>query len=394
MKKPGLLTKVIIAIAAGIICTMFFPLWASRIFVTFNSLFSNFLGMFIPLLIIGLVSPAIAELGKGAGKLLLLTVALAYFSTVLSGLTSYFICRWTFPSFLDESIASFAGLHNVEDVEPYFTIEMPAFINVTTALVLSFILGLGCAFTDATSMKKGLNEFKSIITLTIDKAIVPCLPLFIFGIFVKLGAEGAVGPVIGIFAKVIIVILCMHIGVLLAQFLIAGAISGKNPFKSLATMLPAYATALGTQSSAATIPVTLSCVKKLGVQDQIAEFTVPLCANIHMPCSILKITACACAVALTINMPLDFNTFFGFILMLAITMVAAPGVPGGAVMASLGVLASNLGFDASMQGFVIAIYIVLDGFGTAGNVTGDGALSLIVDKINRRQGGNSQSESD
>ena len=383
MKKLGLLPKVIIAIALGIICQMFFPLWTTRIFVTFNCIFSNFLGMFIPLLIIGLVSPAIAELGKGAGRLLLITVALAYFSTVLSGLTSYFVCRWSFPSLLNASIGAFASMENKVEVLPYFTIEMPAFINVTTALILSFILGLGCAATDGKALKKGLDEFRDIITLTINKAIVPCLPLYIFGIFVKMGEEGSVGPVIGLFTRVIVVILCLHVGVLICQFIIAGAISGKPAFKSLVTMFPAYATALGTQSSAATIPVTLSCVKNLGVSEQVAGFTVPLCANIHMPCSILKITACACAVSLSMGMPIDFMTYLGFILSLSITMVAAPGVPGGAVMASLGVLAGSLGFDADMQGFVIAIYILLDSFGTAGNVTGDGALSLIVDKIYR-----------
>lgn len=383
MKKIGLLPRVLIAIVLGIVFSFFFPVWATRVFVTFNGIFNNFLGMFIPLLIIALVAPSIAELGKGAGVLLLITSGIAYFSTVLSGFTSYFCCKFTYPYLLSGNSA-LNGLDLDGGIAPYFTIEMPSFINVTTALVVSFILGLGCAAIKGGSLKSLLDDFRDVVSLVIAKAVVPCLPLFIFGIFLKMGVEGKVFPVMGMFSKIILVILCLHVGVLLCQFLIAGAICGKKPFKSLFTMLPAYATALGTQSSAATIPVTLGCVKKLEVRDQIAEFTVPLCANIHMPCSILKITACAFAVSFCLGMPTDLGTYAAFILMLAITIVAAPGVPGGAVMASLGVLSSCLGFGAEAQGFVIVIYVVLDCFGTAGNVTGDGALSMIINKISKR----------
>ena len=381
MRKFGLLPKILIAIVLGIVCSLFFPMWAARIFETFNSIFSNFLGMFIPLLIIGLVAPAIADLGRGAGKLLLYTVLLAYLSTILAGFVSYFTCRWTFPSLLGGSIGVFDGFDTSNAVTPYFTVQMPAFINVVTALVFAFILGLGSAALPNQPLKGFLDDFRSIINITIKKFIIPCLPVFIYGIFLKMGVEGQVASVVGVFIKIIIVILVLHVGVLICQFLIAGAISGKNPFKALVTMLPAYATALGTQSSAATIPVTLDCTKKLGVRPEVAGFTIPLCATVHMPCSILKITACSFAVSFTMGTAIDLGTYAGFILMLAITMVAAPGVPGGAVMAALGVISSMLGFDANMQGLIIAIYIALDCFGTAGNVTGDGALSLIIDKI-------------
>ena len=221
--------------------------------------------------------------------------------------------------------------------------------------------------------------------LVISKMIIPLLPLYIFGIFLQMGAEGHVGAVLGMFIKIILIIFLMHVTVLLLQFLIAGAVSGKNPFKSLVTMLPAYVTALGTQSSAATIPVTLAQAKKLGVRDNIANFTVPLCATIHMSCSILKIVACAYAVSLSVGLPLGFQTYAGFILMLGITMIAAPGVPGGAIMAALGLLASMLGIDGNLQGLILALYIAMDSFGTAGNVTGDGAISLIIDKIAKRK---------
>ena len=382
-KKAGLLPLILLAILLGIVCSIFLPEWMVRIFVTFNSIFSNFLGMFIPLLIIGLVAPSIADLGKGAGRLLLITVAIAYVSTISAGFVSYFACRWTFPSLIGNDMGALDAFDSSENIAPYFTIEMPAFINVTTALVLSFVLGLGCSFIKGTALKSFLDDFRSIVMLTISNVIIPCLPIFIFGIFLKMGAEGQVVTVLGMFMKIILVILVLHVGVLLVQFLIAGGIARKNPFKSLVTMLPAYATALGTQSSAATIPVTMNCAKKLIDREEIAEFTVPLCATIHMPCSILKIVACSFAVAFSMGMSVDFGLYAGFIMMLAVTMIAAPGVPGGAIMAALALISSMLGFDANMQGVVIAIYIALDSFGTAGNVTGDGAVAMIVDRIRK-----------
>lgn len=385
MRKNGLLINVLIAIVSGIICSLFFPDWACRIFVTFNSIFSNFLGLFIPVLIIGLIAPAIADLGNGAGRLLGLTVLIAYVSTILSGLISYFTCRWSFPTLLQDSVGTLSGIGSAVDLKPYFTIEMPAFINVTSALVLAMILGLGCNVISGKALKGVLDDFRQIVMFIITKAIIPCLPVFIFGIFLKIGCEGQVWAVLGMFIKIIAVIIALHIGVLFLQYLTAGGICKKNPLKSLVKMLPAYATALGTMSSAATIPVTLSCAKKLGVNPDVADFTVPLCATIHMPCSILKIVACTYAISFCSSLPLDFGLFIGFILMLAITMVAAPGVPGGAVMAALAVVSSMLGFDAEMQGLLIAIYIALDGFGTAGNVTGDGAITMIMDKIHKRQ---------
>ena len=383
MKKLhlGLLPKILIAIVLGILCSLFFPTWAVRVFVTFNSVFGNFLGMFIPLLIIGLIAPAIADLGKGAGKLLLITIAIAYLSTILAGFFSYFTCRATYPALLGSSVKVLGEMDMAGSVKPFFTIEMPAFISVTTALVFAFLLGLGMSLIPGTTLNKAMHDFRGVIEVVIAKFIIPILPLYIFGIFLQLGAEGNVGPVLGTFAKIIVIIVVMHVTVLLLQFLIAGAVAKKNPFRSLATMLSAYVTALGTQSSAATIPVTLASAKKNGVSEPVADFVIPLCATIHMPCSILKITACAYAISLGMGLATDPGLYIGFVMMLAITMVAAPGVPGGAIMASLGLLSSMLGFDANMQGLMIALYIAMDSFGTAGNVTGDGAIALIMDRI-------------
>ena len=385
-KDWGLLPKVLIAIALGIVCSFFFPDWLSRVFITFNSIFSNFLGLFIPIIILGLIAPGIFELGKGAGRLLLITAAIAYASTVLSGLFSYFTCRMTYPSLLGRSVTSLGGIDmSANDLTPYFTIEMPALMSVTTSLVLAFVIGLSLIAVKGNSFRNVMLELREVVFIVIRNVIIPLLPLFIFGIFLEMGAEGNVGPVMGMFLKIILIIFVMHVTVLVLQFCIAGAVARRNPFKALWTMLPAYATALGTQSSAATIPVTRAQAIKNGVDPAVADFVVPLCATIHMSCSILKIVACAYAISLSMGLDISFGTYAGFILMLGITMIAAPGVPGGAIMAALGLLASMLGFDASMQGLMIALYIAMDSFGTAGNVTGDGAIALIIDRIKQKE---------
>ena len=384
-KDWGLLPKVLIAIALGIVCSFFFPDWLTRCFVTINSIFSNFLGLFIPIIILGLIAPGIFELGKGAGRLLLITAGIAYLSTVLSGLFSYFTCRFTYPSLLGGAVTSLGSIDMDANVlNPYFTIEMPALMSVTTALVLSFVLGLSLVAVKGESLRNVMLELREVVFLVIRKVIIPILPLFIFGIFLKMGAEGNVGPVLGMFLKIILIIFLMHVTVLVLQFCIAGAVARRNPFRALWTMLPAYVTALGTQSSAATIPVTRAQAIKNGVDPDVADFVVPLCATIHMSCSILKIVACAYAISLSMGLDISAGTYAGFILMLGITMIAAPGVPGGAIMAALGLLASMLGFDANMQGLMIALYIAMDSFGTAGNVTGDGAIALIIDRIKQK----------
>ncbi|MBQ6957574.1 MAG: dicarboxylate/amino acid:cation symporter [Bacteroidales bacterium] len=385
-KDWGLLPKVLIAIALGIVCSFFFPDGLTRVFITFNSIFSNFLGLFIPIIILGLIAPGIFELGKGAGRLLLITAAIAYLSTILSGLFSYGTCRLAYPSLLGGSITSLGGIDmDANDLKPFFTIEMPPLMSVTTSLVLAFVIGLSLIAVRGDYFRGVMLELRDVVFLVIKKVIIPILPLFIFGIFLEMGAEGNVGPVLGMFLKIILIIFAMHITVLVLQFCIAGVIAGKNPFKALVTMLPAYVTALGTQSSAATIPVTRAQAIKNGVDADVADFVVPLCATIHMSCSILKIVACAYAISLSMGLDISFATYAGFVLMLGITMIAAPGVPGGAIMAALGLLASMLGFDANMQGLMIALYIAMDSFGTAGNVTGDGAIALIINKIKSKQ---------
>lgn len=382
--KIGLLSKVIAAIVIGLLFSLFTPIPIVRLFVTFNDIFGNFLGFLIPLIIFGLVTPGISELGKGAGKILVITTLIAYTSTVLSGYFSYITTNQALPYLIDKSQTLLSDSLNGNIIKSFFTIEMAPLMSVTSALVFSFVVGIALSSINSNSLKSGLVEFRELITLVINKAIIPILPFYIFGIFLKIGAEGQASIVLGLFFKVIIVIFIMHVLLLLFQYSVAALVSGKNPFKALLTMMPAYMTALGTQSSAATIPVTLNQTKRNGVDPDLADFVIPLCATIHLAGSMLKIVSCAVAVMYLTNMPIDSFTIIGFIFMLAITMVAAPGVPGGAIMASIGVLQSILGFDPNMIALMVALYITMDSFGTACNVTGDGAIAIIVNKINKK----------
>lgn len=380
--KISLLAKVVIAIAAGVVFGQFLPEGIARIFVTFNSLFGNFLSFAIPLIIMGLVTPAIGELGKGAGRLLVITALIAYGSTIFSGFFTFFSADAIFPSILPVN-AELTAMDNPEDfmLKPYFVVGMPPLMDVMTALLLSFTIGLGLSNIRGTALRDAFNDFQEIIVMLIEAVIIPLLPIHIFGIFLNMTVSGQVMSIISMFLKVIVVIFILHVLLLLIQFTIAGTISGKNPLKLLKTMLPAYATALGTQSSAATIPVTLAQAIKNGVRENIAIFVIPLCATIHLAGSTMKITACAMAIMIMSGEPVVFTDFAGFIMMLGITMVAAPGVPGGAIMAALGLLQSMLGFNETLQALMIALYIAMDSFGTACNVTGDGAIAVIVNRI-------------
>lgn len=382
--KFGLLPKIIIAILLGIGCGLFFPDWLVRIFLTINSLFGNFLNFIIPLLILGLVAPGIADLGKGAGRLLLITAMLAYGFTLFSGFFTYFTCDLSYPWLLDASDNLSTVTDKTETLLPYFTVEMPAVMGVMSALILAFTLGLGMSVIDGNRLKQVMEDFKDIINMVISAVIIPLLPLYIFGIFLNMTNSGQVAGVMSVFLKIIVVIFVMTVILLFLQFFIAGVVGKKNPFRLFRNMLPAYMTALGTQSSAATIPVTLEQTIKNGVRPDLAGFVIPLCATIHLSGSTMKIVACSMAIMLMSGMDIQFGQFAGFIMMLGIAMVAAPGVPGGAIMAALGLLQSMLGFDETAQGLMIALYIAMDSFGTATNVTGDGAIAVIVDKINNK----------
>lgn len=377
-----LIARVALAIVLGVILGHFMPAGIARVFITFNGLFANFLTFAIPLIIVGLVTPAIGELGKGAGKLLAWTALIAYASTLLSGFLTFTTCDLVFPHILNvtgpETLVSGSGVN----LTPFFQVAMPPLMDVMTALLLSFVVGLGLSVIPGEeTLKKAAGDFKEIITLLIAKTIIPVLPFYIFGIFLNMTMSGKVFTIMSMFMKVIVMILVLHVVILSIQYLIAGFIQKRNPIQLFKNMLPAYATALGTQSSAATIPVTLAQTIKNKVKESVAVFTVPLCATIHLSGSTMIITGGSIAIMVMTGQPIEITSMIGFIFMLGITMVAAPGVPGGAIMASLGILSTMLGFDPTQQALMIALCVSMDSIGTATNVTGDGAISLIIDKI-------------
>ncbi|QIK72687.1 dicarboxylate/amino acid:cation symporter [Propioniciclava coleopterorum] len=384
MRKIGLLPRILIALALGIVCGLFFPPALARVFVTFNGLFGNFLTFIIPLIIVALITPAISELGRGAGRWLGITAAIAYASTLFAGLLALVVGGAVFPLILDPTNAP-GSLGNPEDalLAPYFTVEMAPVFGVMTALVLSFVVGLGMTFVPSATMQRGFVELRAIVEKVISGVILPLLPLYIFGIFLNMTVAGQVWSIIVTFVAVIALVFALTVVVLLVQFGIAGAVARRNPLRALATMLPAYATALGTSSSAATIPVTLRQAIKAGVNPPVASFVIPLCATIHLAGSTVKITAFSVAIMVLSGMPIDPLTMVGFVCMLGIAMVAAPGVPGGAIMTAAGLLSSMLGFNEAQVGLMIATYIAIDSFGTATNVTGDGAIALIVDRLSK-----------
>ena len=382
MKKLGLLPKLIIGLIAGIIIGKigFVPLL--RIMLTFNGLFGNFLQFVIPLIILGFVAPGIGDLGKKAGKLLAVTTVLAYGSTIVSGSLAFFTTSILLKKILPAGAALAEGSHPEAGLlSGYLTVDMPPIMGVMTALLMAFIIGIGIAVVEGTTLKNFMNEIQTIVEKIITNIIIPLLPLYIAGIFANMTYAGEIIKIMSVFAKVFGIIIILHFVILLVQYTIAGTLAGANPLLLIRKMLPAYFTAIGTQSSAATIPVTLNQTKENGVNEGIADFTIPLCATIHLSGSTITLVSCSMAVMMLHGMPITFSGMFGFILMLGVTMVAAPGVPGGAVMAALGLLESMLGFGPELTSLMIALYLTQDSFGTACNVTGDGAIAIMVNKI-------------
>ena len=386
LEQSGILLWVLAAIVLALVLgsvtvggSHIMPSALGNVFVTFSTIFGQFLSFSIPLIIIGLVTPAIADLGKGAGHWLGLTAALAYASTMFAGFLTYGVCAYFFPKVL---VGQLTQVETPKEVlKTYFTIEMPPVVGVMTALLLSFVIGIGLSLVPRGVLRKGFIEFRAIITRLIENIIVPLLPLHIFGIFLNLTYTGEAVHIMRTLIRVVVIVLILEVVILLTQYFVAGAVGRVNPFKAIFTMLPAYLTALGTSSSAATIPVTLRQTRKNGVSDAVSSFTIPLCATIHLAGSTSKIFAFAFAIVYTQGMTITTTQWVGFIFMLGITMVAAPGVPGGAIMAATGILQSMLGFDDSAVALMIATYIALDSFGTATNVTGDGAIAIIMDRV-------------
>ena len=388
--KLGLVPKLIIAIILGILIGYFMPVWFCRIVVTASGLFSTFLKFIIPLMIVAYVTMGIADLSQGAGKLLLITVGLAYGSTLIFGTSSFLVASNLFPSFMSASAMEQIAATADASLESYFSMSITPLLDTLSAVVLAFVLGLCLSNmrgkTIGDTLYNAMGDFSKIIDKVLHTAIIPLLPLYICGTFVDMTKSGKTFAVLSILWKVFLVVIIMHLVCICIQFTIAGVISKKNPLTLIKNQIPGYTTALGTQSSAATIPVNLKCAEADGICEQIRNFVVPLCANIHMAGSMITITACATAVCLMNQLPISLGTVIPFIMTLGVAMVASPGAPGGSIMTALPFLYMILGTVAGdpngpICAIMVALYITQDSFGTACNVSGDNAIGVIVDSI-------------
>ncbi|BBF41658.1 proton/glutamate symport protein [Lachnospiraceae bacterium KM106-2] len=390
MKKInlGLLPRLILGILAGILIGSTGSLFHSeqnivfitivRSFTTFTSLFSTFLNFMIPLLILSFVSVGLAELGKKANKLFGITLLIAYLSTVGAGFLSYLLGSSLLPSLI-KPIAK----KTIESAtfEALFTITVDPVFGVMTALILAFVLGLGMANTNQQNLLNCLRDLQQIIYKVLNKVIIPLIPVHIAGLFCEIAASGKLLSTVKVFFKLFLFILIFQWIYILVQFAIASIFRKENAFCKLKNLVPAYFTALGTQSSASTIPVNLDCAKKNGIKSDIADFVIPLGATIHLAGDTICLVIGSMGIMIANGMEPTLAMFTPFIFMLGVTMVAAPGVPGGGVMAALGLISSLLGFTEPMKQLIISLHFSQDSFGTACNVTGDQAIALLVDQI-------------
>jgi len=284
--RIGLLPRILLALVLGISLGGFVPEAFVRFFLTLNGLFAHFLDFIIPLIILALVAEAIGSIGHQAGRMLLLTVAIAYGSTIFSGYLAYFTGVSIFPRLIEGAEASTIAAP-AEGLQPYFSLELPPVMGVMTALVLAFVLGLASAHLSVPTLRGLIVDMKEVVTKVIETVIVPLLPLYIFGIFLDMASSGKVLGVLLVFIKIIGVIFVLHIGLLLLQYTVAGLVVRRNPLKLLLTMMPAYFTALGTSSSAATIPVTLAGARRNGVSEGISAFVILLLLGLFLLLGIL-----------------------------------------------------------------------------------------------------------
>lgn len=384
---PKLLLGILIGILVGSLGNLFnvsdapaFRL-VIEISATFTSLFSTFLQFLIPLLIVSFVAVGLADLGQKANKLFLFTLLLAYCSTVLAGLLAYFfgyavLPQWISPiSSMNTSGTAFS---------PLFTISVDPVFGVMTALILAFVLGIGLANIKGERLLGCLKDLQQIITLTLKKIIIPLIPVYIATQFAGIAASGELFSTIKMFVMLFVMILAFQWVYLLVQFGIASLLTRENQFRKIKNMIPAYFTALGTQSSAATIPVNLECAYRNKITKDVADFCIPLCATIHLAGDTVCLVLGTMGIMLASGMSPDFGLYLPFILMLGVTMVAAPGVPGGGVMAAIGIIGSMLGFTESMQSLIISLHFSQDSFGTATNIMGDQAIAIVVDAVDQK----------
>lgn len=388
--KLGMFGRIVIAILAGVGFGFLFlhtgaaGVAGTRIFKTFNVLFSQILKFIVPLLILGLVTPAIASAGRGAGKMLLFVMGFSYLSTCAASLFAYLTAGTLLPLYVAKGAVAAAG--EASNILPYLDVKIPPVCDVLTALALSFMVGIGIVVVNATSVKRVADEFAGIVTLTIKRVVIPGLPIYIMTMICEMTASGKIGAMAGTMVKVIGTGWALTIVFLVLLYALVGAIAGRNPIRCLWNMMPAYLTGLSIASSSAVIPVTLDCCAKNGVSEEVRDFVVPLCANVHMVGSAIKMIASTLAVAIIYDLDISFAQVAHFTAMFAIAAVAAPGVMCGVLMASVGFLDSILGLTPDQIAVMMTFYMALDGYGPAANVTGDGAIALVADRFFGRAG--------
>ncbi|MDO4280215.1 MAG: dicarboxylate/amino acid:cation symporter [Peptococcaceae bacterium] len=390
-KKLGLVTRLIIGIVIGLLLGMVVPEVVIRVLATAGSIFGSYLSFIIPLMIVSFVATGIGHLTSGgAGKLLAVTVAIAYCSTIVAGSFAYTVDSAIFPAFITSDIIENFKETSSVTVDPYIDFVLNPVFDVTTAIVLAFIFGIGIIalrnreeHSEAGDLiLKIFDGFQAIINLALAKTILPLLPFYIGITFAKMSYTGEVWSVLRVFWKVFVIILILHLIFLVVIFSIAGLVSKRNPFFYMKNQIPGYITAVGTQSSAITIPVNVKCAEANGVSKSIREFVVPLCATIHLAGSTITITSCATGVLMMSNMPHNMSLMFPFILTLGVVMIAAPGAPGGAIMSALSFLPMiGIPVEGALASLMIALYLTQDSFGTACNVSGDNAIAVIVDTL-------------
>jgi Na+/H+-dicarboxylate symporter len=378
-----LILKLIAGIVAGILVGFYVPLTGVELLFTVKELIGQIISFTIPLIILFFIASGIAGLPKGSGHLLGKTVGFAYSSTVIAGTLAFLLVSAVIP-FLSGGITFEAEV--ATEIGSFIDIEIPPLMGVMTALATAFIFGIGMSQLELDTLKKVSDQGRDVIDALLSKVIIPALPFYIAGVFAEMTVAGTVVDTLQTFGVVLIAALVMHWLWLSVLYIATGILLKRNPLELVKNMLPAYFTALGTMSSAATIPVSLQPSKANNVKEDVANFTVPLCATIHLSGSTITIVTCAMAV-MFLSPGMEVPSLMGmlpFIFMLGVVMIAAPGAPGGAVMSALGLLTSMLGFNEGAVALMIALYLAQDSFGTACNVTGDGIIALWVDRFSEK----------
>lgn len=377
-----LVLNLVAGILAGLLLGLYAPEWVARVLFTAKTVIGQLITFTIPLIILFFIMSGIASLPKHSGKLLGKTVGLSYCSTILAGLFAFTVASHLIPHL---TTAAEPTAEAATKLTSYINLEIPPLFGVMSALAAAFVFGIGISATQATDLRRVADQGRDIIDRLLARVIIPLLPFYIAGVFVEMTVEGTVFATLKTFGVVLVMAIVMHWIWLCVLFVGTGLAQGRSPVMLIKNMLPAYFTALGTMSSAATIPVALQASKRNGVSDGIANFTVPLCATIHLCGSTITLVTCATAVMfLSEHLAIPgYGTMVPFIMMLGVIMIAAPGAPGGGVMSALGLLTSMLGFGEASIALMIALYLAQDSFGTACNVTGDGVIALWADRFAR-----------